>query len=131
MHTIRRNPGIFFDLQSLEKNKNQLVNHYGLFPCRFLPPHPLVNPFTSSPFLLWCPPWLKVYMGSYQNCVMVQGAVQAAFVTMINKFVGNLVDLEAQDQAAVGFACFSPLEFFSVFFFFCLLARFLIVVFVQ
>ncbi|GFS27280.1 brefeldin A-inhibited guanine nucleotide-exchange protein 3-like [Elysia marginata] len=39
-------------------------------------------------------------MGSYQNCVMVQGAVQAAFVTMINKFVGNLVDLEAQDQAA-------------------------------
>ncbi|GFN83269.1 hypothetical protein PoB_000977500 [Plakobranchus ocellatus] len=43
----------------------------------------------------------SVYMGSYQNCVMVQGAVQAAFVTMINKFVGNLVDLEAQDQAAV------------------------------
>ncbi|CAL1539455.1 unnamed protein product, partial [Lymnaea stagnalis] len=33
-------------------------------------------------------------MGSYQNCVMVQGAVQAAFITMINKFVGGLVELE-------------------------------------
>ncbi|XP_059166369.1 brefeldin A-inhibited guanine nucleotide-exchange protein 3-like isoform X2 [Physella acuta] len=34
----------------------------------------------------------NVYMGSYQNCVMVQGAVQAAFITMINKFVGGLME---------------------------------------
>ncbi|CAG5120590.1 unnamed protein product, partial [Candidula unifasciata] len=36
----------------------------------------------------------KVYIGSYQNCVMVQGAVQAAFITMLNKFVGGLVESE-------------------------------------
>ncbi|KAK6986607.1 brefeldin A-inhibited guanine nucleotide-exchange protein 3-like isoform X1 [Biomphalaria glabrata] len=35
-----------------------------------------------------------VYMGSYQNCIMVQGAVQAAFITMINKFVCALVEME-------------------------------------
>ncbi|BFZ24689.1 hypothetical protein BsWGS_27727 [Bradybaena similaris] len=36
----------------------------------------------------------QVYIGSYQNCVMVQGAVQAAFITMLNKFVGGLVEME-------------------------------------
>ncbi|XP_012937243.1 brefeldin A-inhibited guanine nucleotide-exchange protein 3, partial [Aplysia californica] len=33
-------------------------------------------------------------MGSYHSCVMVQGALQAAMVTMINKFVGGLIEKE-------------------------------------